>query len=186
MRLFILLALSALIALTGCSKKTSENEEVEPVGTTEGTAESGVALDAARQSVIGQWSAELSPSFLEGLEEAERDLLKSINEVTRTGMKLNEDGTIEMSVVVIGEEKDTVGGTWKIDELGMTGFSLVIHEDEQEEADVAHVEPQADGSLLLNIDGAQMILKKVNLDEYLNPSSLEDVDEKQEQDEAAE
>lgn len=171
-----LLLIGALLLSSGCKK------EVASEGTADAqisAAENGVANDAAKAAIVGQWKIDGESSVdLEGLDEAEADFVRAMAQTVRAGVEFGADGSLTMFARVADSPVQREEGTWALVETGMQNFIVEMRTEGSESADRVTFEPMADGTVTMKNGEATLILKKADLDAFLaDAEEGEDTDE---------
>lgn len=160
-----LLLVSALLVSGGCKKS---DDAAETPADFEGAAESGVADDAAKAAIIGQWRIDSESSVeLEGLDEAEADFVRAMAETVRAAVEFKADGTLTMHARVADSPVQVEQGTWTLEEVGMQNFVVEMNTEGSESPDRVTIEPQADEGLTMTSGEATLVLKKVDIKTFL-------------------
>lgn len=155
------------ISTVACTSKSTTDTGEEQDQEVENARESGVAEQAAQDTVIGEWRLKPSPHDALDLRAADIDVLNGLDERVKAGFAFEKDNTLRFAARLGEDDLQEKVGTWRVKAVELEDFTLEIQWDEDEATHNLTIEPRSDGDLDARIDSQEFVLRKASIDDYL-------------------
>lgn len=167
--------------LVACTAKKDAESSESAAQEMQNARESGVAQDAAKDAMIGEWRMMPKPHEKLDLQDADIDVLNGLDARTKAGFAFEKDNTVRFGARLADENLEEKHGTWKIQDVELDTFGLQIQWEDEDTAHELTVKPRANGDLDATLQSQEFVLRKASIDDYL-ASPEDDEDDAQEED----
>lgn len=159
--------------LVGCKSKTQESETPAVV---EGAADNGVAVEAAKASLVGDWLIDSKNAIdLEGMDPDEAAFLEALAATMQAGARFQEDGTALMIARVADAPSQVQPGTWSVKAVELASFTISMQGEGQPAPEDIVMTPQEDGSMQMVSGDATLRLVRGSVEALLEAKDAPEV-----------